>query len=384
MTSLGDAGAAAGRVVHAVAGGRLHASLTLLVALPAAHVLARVRVPRSPGSCRRWWSCRSSCRPWSSGPRSSRCSARRSPIGLDLRGSAWAILLAHAFFNHAVVVRTVGGLWEGLDPRTEEAARTLGASRWRAFRTVTLPGPPPRHRVGRGHHVPLHLHVLRRGADPRWRRPLDARGRDLPADGRPARPPGGIGARAAPAGRGGRDAGGAGSPRAAARGRGRRAATRRPSPAARPRRAALARPATSSRWPCCSGAPLATLVERSFRTGDGGHGLAAWRALGGRDAGHRAVRDAAGGGGQLAAVRRGRDGAGRRARRPGRGRPRPLPRAGGPRCSTACCCSRSAPRPSPSGSASSSPSTSRSTCGPARCSSRSPRRWWRSRSSSAR
>ncbi|MEQ1786548.1 MAG: iron ABC transporter permease, partial [Acidimicrobiales bacterium] len=36
-----------------------------------------------------------------------------SPVGLDLQGSAIAILIAHAFFNHAVVVRTVGGLWEG-------------------------------------------------------------------------------------------------------------------------------------------------------------------------------------------------------------------------------------------------------------------------------
>ena len=59
--------------------------------------------------------------------------------GVDLRGSALAILLAHAFFNHAVVVRTVGGLWEGLDPSTEEAARVLGASRWRAFAEITWP-----------------------------------------------------------------------------------------------------------------------------------------------------------------------------------------------------------------------------------------------------
>lgn len=63
----------------------------------------------------------------------------RGPLGVDLDGTVWAILLAHAFFNLAVVVRTVGGLWEGLDPRTEEAARVLGATRWRAFRLVTLP-----------------------------------------------------------------------------------------------------------------------------------------------------------------------------------------------------------------------------------------------------
>ena len=58
---------------------------------------------------------------------------------VDLDGTVWAILLAHAFFNYAVVVRTVGGLWAHLDPALEDAARTLGASRWRAFRSVTWP-----------------------------------------------------------------------------------------------------------------------------------------------------------------------------------------------------------------------------------------------------
>ena len=58
---------------------------------------------------------------------------------LDLRRTVTAILLAHVFFNYAVVVRTVGGLWSLLDPALEEAARVLGASRWRAFREVTLP-----------------------------------------------------------------------------------------------------------------------------------------------------------------------------------------------------------------------------------------------------
>jgi thiamine transport system permease protein len=58
---------------------------------------------------------------------------------IDPSGSLWAILVAHVFFNYAVVVRTVGGLWSHLDPSLEDAARTLGASRWRAFREVTLP-----------------------------------------------------------------------------------------------------------------------------------------------------------------------------------------------------------------------------------------------------
>ncbi|MEU3082806.1 iron ABC transporter permease [Streptomyces albidoflavus] len=63
--------------------------------------------------------------------------------GLRLDTTVWAILLAHVFFNYAVVVRTVGGLWGQLDPRQEEAARMLGASRFRAWRTVTLPALGP-------------------------------------------------------------------------------------------------------------------------------------------------------------------------------------------------------------------------------------------------
>ena len=58
---------------------------------------------------------------------------------VDLTGTVWAILAAHVFYNVAIVVRTVGGYWETLDPHLEEAARMLGASRWRAFSTVTLP-----------------------------------------------------------------------------------------------------------------------------------------------------------------------------------------------------------------------------------------------------
>jgi thiamine transport system permease protein len=54
-------------------------------------------------------------------------------------GTVPAILVAHVFFNYAVVVRTVGSFWSHLDPRLEDAARVLGASRWRILREVTLP-----------------------------------------------------------------------------------------------------------------------------------------------------------------------------------------------------------------------------------------------------
>jgi len=58
-------------------------------------------------------------------------------LGLD--GTLGAIMAALVFFNIAVVVRTVGTAWEGLDPRQEDAARVLGASPTRVFFSVTLP-----------------------------------------------------------------------------------------------------------------------------------------------------------------------------------------------------------------------------------------------------
>ncbi|MCP2258901.1 thiamine transport system permease protein [Streptoalloteichus tenebrarius] len=58
-------------------------------------------------------------------------------------GSVLAIVLANGFFNVAVVARTVGGLWAHTDRRAEDAARALGASRWRAFTSVVLPSLAP-------------------------------------------------------------------------------------------------------------------------------------------------------------------------------------------------------------------------------------------------
>ncbi len=78
------------------------------------------------------------------GPRSPINSALSSLLGdaapaIDLRRTVVAILIAHVFFNYAVIVRTVGGLWSHLDPRLEDAARVMGASRWQAFREVSFP-----------------------------------------------------------------------------------------------------------------------------------------------------------------------------------------------------------------------------------------------------
>jgi ABC-type spermidine/putrescine transport system permease subunit II len=56
-----------------------------------------------------------------------------------MHGTAPAILLAHAWFNLAVVVRVVGPRWSSIDPALGEAAATLGARPATVARTVTAP-----------------------------------------------------------------------------------------------------------------------------------------------------------------------------------------------------------------------------------------------------
>lgn len=63
--------------------------------------------------------------------------------GLGLDGTPVAIVAGLAFFNVAVVIRSVGAAWEGLDPRPAEAAAALGASPAQVLRTVTLPALRP-------------------------------------------------------------------------------------------------------------------------------------------------------------------------------------------------------------------------------------------------
>jgi len=49
------------------------------------------------------------------------------------------ILIAHVFFNLALVIRMVTGYWVNLSPRIEESARVLGARGWRIWWDVRLP-----------------------------------------------------------------------------------------------------------------------------------------------------------------------------------------------------------------------------------------------------
>lgn len=63
----------------------------------------------------------------------------RGIVPTRLDDTVLAVIVAGAFYDVSVVVRLVGGLWSHLDPRTEDAARALGASPWRAFREVTWP-----------------------------------------------------------------------------------------------------------------------------------------------------------------------------------------------------------------------------------------------------
>ncbi len=65
-------------------------------------------------------------------------------LGLDrppirLQHTFALVLIAHVFYNASVIVRLVGGFWSNLNPRIEEAARVLGADRWRTFREITIP-----------------------------------------------------------------------------------------------------------------------------------------------------------------------------------------------------------------------------------------------------
>ncbi len=64
-------------------------------------------------------------------------------FGIRLPFSTAGVVLAQTFIAMPFLVLTVEGALRGLDRRPEQAARTLGASRWYAFRRVVLPAIRP-------------------------------------------------------------------------------------------------------------------------------------------------------------------------------------------------------------------------------------------------
>ena len=67
----------------------------------------------------------------------------RSPIGINIANTQKAVFLALAFVTVPFVVRTVQPVLEQLDEEVEEAAMSLGASRFTTFRRVVLPSLAP-------------------------------------------------------------------------------------------------------------------------------------------------------------------------------------------------------------------------------------------------
>ena len=54
-------------------------------------------------------------------------------------GTLSAILLAHVFYNTTIIIRVVGNSLSSLDPRLEQAARSLGADAFRVWWNIILP-----------------------------------------------------------------------------------------------------------------------------------------------------------------------------------------------------------------------------------------------------
>jgi sulfate/thiosulfate transport system permease protein len=65
------------------------------------------------------------------------------PLGVKVAFTPLGIVVALIFIGLPFVVRTVEPVLQDLDPEVEEAAATLGARRWQAFRRVILPAILP-------------------------------------------------------------------------------------------------------------------------------------------------------------------------------------------------------------------------------------------------
>jgi sulfate transport system permease protein len=67
----------------------------------------------------------------------------QSPVGIEVNGTRWSVLLAIAFVTLPFVVRTVQPVLEELETDVEDAAASLGAGRFTTFRRVVLPALVP-------------------------------------------------------------------------------------------------------------------------------------------------------------------------------------------------------------------------------------------------
>jgi sulfate transport system permease protein len=61
------------------------------------------------------------------------------PLGIEAAYTRLAIVLVLVFIGLPFVVRTVQPILEDMEPETEEASASLGATRWQTFRRVILP-----------------------------------------------------------------------------------------------------------------------------------------------------------------------------------------------------------------------------------------------------
>jgi sulfate transport system permease protein len=66
-----------------------------------------------------------------------------SPVGVDVANTRVAVFLAFLFVTLPFVVRMVQPVLQELDPEVEEAAASLGASKFTTFRRIVLPSLAP-------------------------------------------------------------------------------------------------------------------------------------------------------------------------------------------------------------------------------------------------
>jgi len=65
------------------------------------------------------------------------------PLGIKVAFTPFGVIVALTFIGLPFVVRTVQPVLEDLDPEIEDAATSLGASRWQTFTRVLLPSLTP-------------------------------------------------------------------------------------------------------------------------------------------------------------------------------------------------------------------------------------------------